>query len=196
MILHLLTFSLLSRRTFLSSTVLLSNKDSLPSKPVFSPNIYFYKDVLAETCSALVEEIDAYSKVDSSAVINLHIQSHGGSAVSSFYVSDFMKHKNVNTYIDGMAASAASIISVSGKKRFMSKHSFMLIHQPSIELGYMKYRIIEDEKYNLEKMLETLLDIYEDCSLLDRTQLKKIIFNEKYLTAQECLRYGLVDQII
>lgn len=196
MFIHLLSFSLISRRALLSSAAIGASTEILPPK-IISPSIYFYTDVTPESCAELVEKINLYSDTTHSEIpINLHIQSRGGSAISSFHVSDVMRQKNVNTYIDGMAASAASIISVSGKKRFMTKHSFMLIHQPSIELGHTSYLNLKDEHYNLEKIVEALTDIYEDCSFLDRKQLKKIMFDEKYLTAQECLRYGLVDQLL
>ena len=64
------------------------------------------------------------------------------------------------TYVDGFAASAATFLSVVGNKRFMSRHSYMLIHQLSTNF-WGKYSEFEDEKQNLDLMMETIKRVYE-----------------------------------
>ena len=59
------------------------------------------------------------------------MQSMGGELMPTFYVCDTIKNLEtpVHVYIDGYVASAASAIAVCGDKRYMTKHSSMLIHQ-------------------------------------------------------------------
>ena len=64
---------------------------------------------------------------------------------------DLIKNLNnpVHTYVDGFAASAATLLSLSGEKRFMTKNSLMLIHQ--LSSGFMgKFTEIKDENDNLD----------------------------------------------
>ena len=65
--------------------------------------------------------------------IELHISSYGGSVFSGFAAVDYIINSQapVHSYIDGCAASAATIMSVVAEERFMHRHSFMLIHQLS-----------------------------------------------------------------
>ena len=93
-------------------------------------------------------------------------------------------------------ASAASLISVCGTMRFMTKRSVMLVHQPSIFLGSEKQDGIQDEANNMIILYELMLDIYTSHSKLSRNDIIKIIKNEKYLDAKECLKYGFIDKII
>ena len=73
--------------------------------------------------------------------INLHIQSSGGSLMNTYYIVDLIQSLEtpVNTFIDGFAASAATLISVAGDKRYMTKNSLMLIHQLSSQNGGKLY---------------------------------------------------------
>ena len=69
--------------------------------------------------------------------IHLHIHSPGGSVFSGLSIVDTMLNSKtpIYTYIDGSAASAATLIACCGKKghRHVGKSSFMLVHQPHIE---------------------------------------------------------------
>ena len=131
--------------------------------------------------------------------INLHIQSYGGSAISALYMYDWIKTNNINlrTHIDGISASAASILSVSGKNRVMTTNSLMLIHQPSILLSNkVKYKDLKDDTYNLELILNNMINIYKKNSNMSESQIKDLILNEEYLSSKMCLKYGLVDSIV
>ena len=105
-------------------------------------NIYFYGAVSESSTLQLktkLEELDLHLqtiaihyKIDAPP-IHLHIQSYGGSLLHTFYIMDLIKTLKtaVYTYIDGFAASAATLMSVCGKRRFMTESSVMLVHQLS-----------------------------------------------------------------
>ena len=82
--------------------------------------------------------------------IKLHIQSDGGEVFAAFSAVDTIQKCKVpvETIIEGCAASAATIISVAGSRRFITPYSHMLIHQ--ISSGFWgKMHEFEDEMKNL-----------------------------------------------
>ena len=89
--------------------------------------------------------------------INLHIQSTGGSLLDSLYISDFINNLKtpINTYVDGYVASAASLISVMGDKRYMTKNSMILILLLASG-GEGKYQELDDNMKNLQQMMKQL----------------------------------------
>ena len=101
----------------------------------------------------------------------------------------------VYTYIDGFAASAATLISVAGDKRFMTKNSMMLIHQLSSQ-NSGKFLEIEDDMSNLKTMMALLKKIYLENTNLTEEILTELLRKDLWLTSDICLEYGLVDKII
>ena len=129
--------------------------------------------------------------------INLHIQSSGGSLMNTYYIVDLIQSLEtpVNTFIDGFAASAATLISVAGDKRYMTKNSLMLIHQLSSQNGG-KFNEIKDDMANLETMMRLLKKIYLEKTNLNNYQLDELLKQDLWLDSETCLKYGLVDEII
>jgi len=101
----------------------------------------------------------------------------------------------VHTYVDGFAASAATFLSVVGEKRFMSRNSYMLIHQLSSQL-WGKYSEIEDEKKNLDLMMETIKNVYREYTRVPMDKIDEILKHDLLWDAKQCLEYGLIDEII
>jgi len=186
-----------------------TKSDALSISPSFSnsPEVYFYDDIDTDTTLDLKKSLKAECliseklkndlELDMYPPINLHIQSKGGSVSSALSVCDFMKTSIVpiDTYIDGMVASAASLISVCGKERYMSKNSVMLIHQPSLQLLNTKYSELQDEAYNMKLLLDLMIGVYKRNSKLDEKKIKSLIFDERYLTSIQCIDYGFVDHL-
>lgn len=187
-----------------------NSKELASSEPSKSSDEYpltltFYSPITIESCVALTRyltQLDLKSKklqIEYGQVfpIKLHIQSGGGMLMPTFYVCDLIKNIDtpVHIYIDGFVASAASLISVCGDKRFMTEHSFMLIHQlqsqSSGRLDEMK-----DEISNLDFFMENAKDIYLKNSKISKTTLDKLLSNELWINASQCLQLGLIDGII
>ena len=101
----------------------------------------------------------------------------------------------IHTIVEGCAASAGTIISVVGEKRFITKHSRMLIHQLSSGV-WGKMEEINDHHCNSIKLMETIKSIYAEHAKFSPKKLKKILKKDIWLNAEECLKYGLVDKII
>ena len=77
----------------------------------------------------------------------------------------------------------------------MSKNSYMLIHQLSSSL-WGKYSEIEDEKKNLDLMMETIKSVYKEYTKVPMRKLDEILKHDLLWDAKMCLKYGLVDEVI
>ena len=128
--------------------------------------------------------------------IHLHINSPGGEAFCGLSIVDTILSCDtpVYTYVDGSAASAATLISMVGKKRFASKNSFMLLHQPSIMLSG-KYDEFLDEVKNQEKIFDKIKQIYLDNSKLQAEDLEDLLNHELWLDSDTCIEYGFIDKV-
>lgn len=129
--------------------------------------------------------------------IRLHISSFGGSVLSAFSTIDCIKSLDVpvNTYIDGYAASAGTLMSVVGNWRIMGKNSYMLIHQLS-NLAWGNYEQLKDDMKNCDVFMKRIQGIYEEHTRIPKKKLKKILKRDLWFDSKTCLEYGLVDEVI
>lgn len=144
----------------------------------------FFRDKLAE-----------YPDV---SMINLYINSFGGSVKEGYGIySQLMRHPAEKTvYVDGFANSIASIIAMCGDKIIMSMGSMMGIHNM---MNFCFGNASEHRKVaeDLDRMMEGNRQIYMQ-RIGDKLSLEKLtelLDAETMLTAQECLEYGLCDEI-
>jgi ATP-dependent protease ClpP protease subunit len=130
--------------------------------------------------------------------LKIFINSNGGEIFAAIPIIDAIINSPIPiyTYIEGMSASAASLISMVGHKRFITKNSFMLIHElrGGVEGTYSN---ILDEKENCDKIMTVIKRTYlnKTNNKLDNDFLEKILKRDLILTSEECLNYGLVDEI-
>ncbi len=168
--------------------------------------IYFYSGVNRNACCELNKKI---SELESKAItlsqnldtpappIKLYINSGGGSIVSGIASMDtILRSKvDVHTYIDGFSASAATFLSVVGTKRYMSRNSYMLVHQLSSTF-WGTYSNFEDEKQNLDLMMKSIKNIYKEYTKIPMKKLNEILKHDLMWDANTCLEYGMIDEII
>lgn len=171
-------------------------------------NIYFNDDITMETMNKLTKEIRnvgnklllMQTKMGLEVVppIKLHITSYGGSIHAAYKCINCIKNSKVpvHTIVDGFAASAGTLISVVGAKRYINKCSMMLIHELRSSTSWNKMSELEDEISNLKKTMENIKDIYAEHTKISRSELCKILKKDIDWDAKECLKRGLVDEII
>jgi len=169
-------------------------------------NIYFYGAVSDSSTLQLknkLEELDLHLqtiaihyKIDAPP-IHLHIQSYGGSLLHTFYIMDVIKMLKtpVYTYIDGFAASAATLMSVCGKRRFMTESSVMLVHQLSGGASG-KFEEIKNEYSNLVEFMEIIKKTYLNYGNISSQELDDLLKQDLWLNSKKSLEYGFVDEII
>ncbi len=129
--------------------------------------------------------------------LNVHINSPGGSVYDGVAIFNMLRqHKaSVTVHIDGLAASIASVIAMSGDKVVMPSNSMMMIHNAmSVSIGNAnEMRKMADD---LEKINESVINSYiAKNPELDREYLKALMDDETWLTASEAYELGLVDVI-
>ena len=171
--------SMCRRKAITASTALTTSAISQPVKadeqpkefPVIEPlSLHFYGAVSDDSCMQLtmaLNDLDKKAKhqkviyPDLNPFISLHIQSGGGALMPTFFVCDTIKNLDtpVFVYVDGFAASAASLMVVSGKKRFMTRNSAMLIHQLTGATSG-KFNELKDEMTNLNFFMNKVKNIY------------------------------------
>ena len=129
--------------------------------------------------------------------IYLHVQSFGGSVFSAFSNIDYIQSSQtpIHSVIEGCAASAATMMSVVAAKRYITPHSYMLIHQLSSG-AWGKYEEIKDSMKNCDRLMKMIKDIYLQHTKIPKKKLDQILKHDLWFDAEQCLEYGLVDEII
>ena len=186
----------------------ISGKDSKDlSLSLNSNQVYFYDDVTKQSIFNLNRNLDLVAKnllmvtlsynLYEAPPIELYISSDGGEVFSAFSAVDRIKNSRVpvHSYVEGIAASAATLLSVVAHKRFIRKNSFMLIHQVSGGL-WGNFAQFKDEMQNLELLMAFIKAIYLTHTKFTEEELDNILKKDIYLDAQQCLEKGLVDEII
>jgi ATP-dependent protease ClpP protease subunit len=168
-------------------------------------HIYFYAEVDRDTIRTLIEclrECEDYCLRTKRQMnlkklpIYLHINSYGGCIFSALNAIDYIESCEVPVYtiIEGSTASAGTLISVCGKKRYIRPNAHMLIHQLSSEC-WGKMSEIEDEVSNLKSIMVKLKTIYKDHTLIPKKELKRLLKHDLWLNSEQCLEYGLADEL-
>jgi ATP-dependent Clp protease protease subunit len=167
--------------------------------------VYFRDDINEHTISELCKELNnvddqlfSISKAYSvpSIPIYLFITTDGGEIYAVLRAIDCISHlsSHVYTVIDGLVASAGTLLSIVGKKRFIQPSGYMLIHQLRSNV-WGKMKDIEDEVENLKKLMTYIVKLYDKNTNIPSDQLDKILKSECILDADECIKNGLVDEI-
>ena len=139
------------------------------------------------------KEVAALGKVDT---INLHINSPGGDVFAGFAIYNQLKAHTADIIvdIDGVAASIASIIAMSGNTIRMAKNAMMMIHNPQgVAIGD------EDEMDRVKALLRTvkgnLAQTYVDRTANKQDQVQAWMSDETWFTAEAAVQHGFADQM-
>lgn len=170
--------------------------------------VYFYAPVTDSTVLELNQALRALDvemrcigvrfNLSQPLPIELHIHSDGGSLFSGFAAADTISSLKtpVHTYVEGAAASAATLMSVCGKKRFIMRSSLMLIHQLSALMVEGTHEQFRDEFTNQELLMSKIKDIYRAHTKLNEETLEDLLKHDLWLDANRCLELGLVDEVL
>jgi ATP-dependent Clp endopeptidase proteolytic subunit ClpP len=168
-------------------------------------HIYFYSEVTRESIfelTMLIKEAEEESILTSYKLniddvpIYLHISSFGGSIYAAFNAIDIINACKVPVYtiIDGATASAGTLISIIGKKRYIRPNAHMLIHQLSSGC-WGKMSEIEDEFKHLQELMDKIKQFYKDYTNIPKKELNELLKHDLWLSSDKCLKHGLVDEV-
>lgn len=168
-----------------------------------SADLYLYIQIAswgggcyAHSAQSFKQELDALGNIKS---LNVYINSPGGDVFEGNAIYNMLKRfkADVNVYVDGVAASIASVIAMSGKTVNMPKNSMLMIHNA--------WTYVEGNSDDLRKMANTLDKVNTSIrqaylskagDKLDEETLIKLMDATTWLTAQECYDYGLCDNLL
>lgn len=121
----------------------------------------------------------------------------GGSTFQGLAIYNLLKQNKakINVYIDGIAASSASIIAMAGDKIYMPKTSLIMVHNCwTYTMGNAKE--LRKTAEDMDKIAVAYKEAYLDKIKIDGDKLNQLLEDETYLTAKECIEMGFADEII
>lgn len=160
--------------------------------------ITYFDQVDSDTAEVAIAKLLHLDALDNKKPIHLYINSPGGEVISGLALYDTIRSINapVYGYVLGMAASMGSILISGCDKRFINPNGKIMIHQPS---GGARGRScdIEIEAQEIVKTRDVLTTILaENCGkTFDEVKLD-MANTDKWLTAGEAVKYGIVDEIV
>lgn len=171
-------------------------------------HIYFRTAVNQNSVDKLIELIDEknveYMKLKKNKLIKscspaplyLHITSYGGSILYGFKAIDAILNSELPIYtiVDGYAASAGTMMSVCGVKRYMTKHGYMLIHEITYGFGG-KFKELKDGMANAKRWMEDIENLYLKRTKLTKSDLEKYMKHDYWWNFEKCQKLGLIDDL-
>jgi ATP-dependent Clp protease protease subunit len=128
--------------------------------------------------------------------IYLYLTTNGGEIYAAMSAIDCIKQLRCPLYtvVDGFVASAGTLLSLAGTRRFIQPNAYMLLHE--LRSGFWgKMSDISEEFDNLKKMMDHLIQFYTEHTSLKAKQLEKLLTKDSIWNAKECLEKGVVDEI-
>ncbi len=201
-----LRMSIVSRSTRTSHSAD-SDDEDMATGTIYRENnhVYFHSEVSRESVVKLtqllrqaeavcIQMVFAYNLP--SVPLYLHISSFGGSIFAALTAIDAIKASRVPVYtiIEGATASAGTLMSVVGDRRYITPSSYMLIHQLSSGC-WGKMAEIEDEMENLKALMKQIRKIYKKHTKIPKDELKEILKHDLWFNAKKSMEVGLVDEI-
>lgn len=159
--------------------------------------VYLCGEICSETAYEINKKLKALSIQHPNKIITLEINSPGGDIAAGMSIVDTIINLNtpIHTIITGEACSMASLISIVGTKRFITKHSAWMTHASSTFVSDKVQNAMDRLKY--EKKLEKNMDeLYKKYTNLTEKDLDVARRGELWLNAKECLKKEIVDKIL
>ena len=126
--------------------------------------------------------------------ITLYLTTHGGLVHAALAIVDTIESLKVpvHTVVSGYVASAGTLISLAGSKRYMTPNAFMMVHE--IRSGFWgKYSDARVEYENVTKLMEHIVAYYLSKTKLTKDKLTEMLKTDTDMTVDECLALGLID---
>ncbi|UDQ69190.1 Clp protease ClpP [Providencia rettgeri] len=161
-----------------------------------SADIYIYDEIGMWGISAkrFTEDLISLGNINH---INLHIHSPGGEVFEGIAIYNQLKNHNANitVYIDGLAASMASVIAMVGDEVKMPKNAMMMIHKPW-GVSWGDANDMRDYADLLDKVENVLIPAYMEKTGKTKEEIEAMLGEETWLTAEECVEHGFANTVI
>lgn len=177
-----------------------------PKNYMMNEKIFILDTITADNCAHLIGDMTSFilNEQNQNKRLMFFINSPGGEVDTMLTIIGLINmarlyNIQIYTFVLGLAGSAASMIAVQGDQRYMSTMSRHFIHFGCIWDVTTKHSEIEKMYHQNKEYADNIVNLYLDAceNKLSKTELLKLQSDERgYLSAEQCLRYGLCDQII
>lgn len=135
--------------------------------------------------------------ISSEGDIVVWLNSPGGDVFAASQIYNMLKEYNgkVTVKIDGIAASAASVIAMAGEEILMSPVAMMMIHNPATVI-FGEASDFQSGIDMLSEVKESIINAYEKKTALPRNKISKMMDAETWFSAQKAVELGFADKIL
>lgn len=171
------------------------------SKLINNRIIFLSQEMESDTCNIIKAQLLYLEQLSKDEDIKLYIDCPGGSVYSGLGLLDTMEFikPDIVTINTGLAASMAAVILCSGAKgkRKALRRSRTMIHQPLAGFGgYLQASDLEIDAKEINSLKKELHNIISDKTGKSYDRVEKDSDRDYWMTSQEALDYGMIDEII
>jgi len=174
-----------------------------PYTKLFEDRIIFLGSPISDdVANAVMAQLLCLQSMDADRQIDIYINSPGGSFTALTAIYDTMRYvkPDIQTTCLGQAASAAAVLLAAGTKgkRLALPNSRILIHQPAIsgEGTYGQSSDLEIQAKEILRIRSLMEHMIAENTGQSVEQVSRDVERDKYLTAQEAIEYGLIDEVL
>jgi ATP-dependent Clp protease protease subunit len=172
-----------------------------PYTKLFEDRIIFLGTPISDDiANAVMAQLLCLQSMDPERPISIYLNSPGGSFTALTAIYDTMRYikPDVQTVCLGQAASAAAVLLAAGTKgkRLALPNSRILIHQPATEGGYGQSSDLEIQAKEILRIRSLMEGMLAESTGQSVEKISQDIERDKYLTAEEAVEYGIVDDIL
>ncbi len=140
--------------------------------------------------------IDDLKALGPDTPLDLHINSPGGSVFAGLAIYNALQRHQaqVTVYIDGLAASIASVVAMAGDRIVMPENALLMIHNPYSFAGGTAAELRKAAEM-LDKATASIISTYQQQTNLDTATLAKLMDEETWLSAAEAADFKFIDEI-
>ncbi|WP_078430476.1 head maturation protease, ClpP-related [Alkalihalobacterium alkalinitrilicum] len=141
-------------------------------------------------------DVERELKNITSSTIDVHINSYGGDAFDGIAIRNQLKDHpaKIIVHVDGIAASAASIIAMAADEIIMGVGSMIMIHEGST-FAWGTKTDLRKTLNALEGLDNSIIDVYMTRYKGDRSEIETMLVNETWFTSSEAVEVGLADKV-
>ena len=162
-----------------------------------SADLFFYGDIVSETWQSEWYADDMapgdvkkfLDQLDGTENINIHINSGGGSVFGGIAIYNMLRRNNAHktVYVDGLAASIASVIMMAGDEIVMPKNATVMIHKPSASYFFTTKNAddLRKDAESLDTCQEAIMQTYMTKAKVDKEEIEQKVNDETWLTGEE-----------
>jgi ATP-dependent Clp protease, protease subunit len=126
--------------------------------------------------------------------VSVRVSSPGGDVFAGIAMASLLRSRNATVYIDGLAASAASLLAMGGKKVVMAQGSMLMVHNPWAMVAGDQNQLSKEASV-LAQIAESAAQMYAQKTGKTAEEMRALMDAETWLTADEALAMGFADSI-